>query len=618
MRLVLLISALTVTVAAAAAPIASAQVVRDPCPRAAKGAFCGHVDVPADRSDPGAGTIPIAFERYRHTGRGPVKSVIIYNFGGPGAGTTSMRDIARFQVRRLMKRRDLLLIDPRGRGRSNAIDCPGYQHDTGGDLLSAIGACADQLGANAVRYSTAENAHDFEAVRAALGYGKVDFVGVSYGGTDAAAYATRFGEHLRSLVLDAPDVELTADVFERVAPGPRFTVHRVGVLCRRSPLCGRSARKATGAVEALVRRVRREPVKGRALDADGKRHAVTIDPTYLLVNILDNPGDLFLTPAEIPAAAAALRRGDAAPLLRLGAEGAFPIPGDSGDPAEFSMGAFSATYCLDASWPWSPDASLAQRQEEWTRAVAATPDAPFAPFLAEEILLSVYSQAPFCLPWPQTGGRPPVEPGAPFPNVPTLVLGGDLDADFAEAAALYPDAELVSIKGAGHPSQALSPCANDLLTRFIRTRRPGDTRCASKSANNYPGVRAFRLRAGARRLRVARAAVDASLDALKRSFMSSGKGPGLRGGSFEASFGDSGLSTRLRGARWTEDVAVTGTLRWAFEDGALDADLRVDGPGRRDGSLHLEGGWLSPNASRSLRISGKLGGRRIAARVPSS
>ncbi|HEX6024580.1 MAG TPA: hypothetical protein VFZ00_21500, partial [Solirubrobacter sp.] len=54
-------AAATMVVACALAAPASAAptVVHDPCPPDVEGAVCGHVDVPLDRSDPGAGTIAI-------------------------------------------------------------------------------------------------------------------------------------------------------------------------------------------------------------------------------------------------------------------------------------------------------------------------------------------------------------------------------------------------------------------------------------------------------------------------------------------------------------------------------------------------------------------------------
>ena len=323
-------------------------------------------------------------------------------------------------------------------------------------------------------------------------------------------------------------------------------------------------------------------------------------------------------------------------MLRLAAESDFAIPGDSGDPADFSQGAFSATLCLDSPWPWpwSPGASLSTRQAQWARAVHNTPDSLFGPFHADEILFSVFGLSDFCLPWPQTGTRPPVERAARYPDVPTLVLQGELDAlpFVPQTAALFPDAKLITVTGAGHNTFGSGPCGSELAVQFLNTLNVTDTSCAAKSPLNYPGVTAFPSlasespaatpepgnRSGASELRVARVAADTALDALKRTLQNSSDGPGLRGGTFHADFGDSALTITLTAARWSEDVAVSGTLRWDSNSGALDADLQIDGPGRHDGSLHMHGGWLIPGAGRLITITGTLDGAHVAATVPST
>ena len=616
---------------------ASSSIVPETCPSEAEGAVCGHVDVSFDRGDPGAGTIPIVFELYPHSGPGPAESAIMVNFGGPGVSTTALRDVAFYWFERVRDTHDLLLIDDRGRGRSGAIDCPAYQHATG-PLLDIVGECAQQLGDSADRYATAEIAHDNDAVRAALGYERVDFVGTSAGGTDAGAYATRFGHRLRSLILNGRWGEPAIEPFERATIGVRTIIERIGKICARSRACGRSGGEAVAATAGLARDVRRSPVSGTGLDADGGTHEVSIDPSFLLVHILDT-GGLFLTPGEIPAATEALRRGDTAPLLRLAAEGDFQIPGDVGDPSFDSAGAFSATFCVDQPWPWSPNASLTQRQAQWNMAVRRADDTPFAPFTAQEIMTTIYGMSPFCLPWPATGTRPPEGPGAHYPKVPTLILDGEFDTHEQrqrQTVARYPHAKLVVFKGTGHTPLAWSDCALDIATDFLRSGVPGDESCASESLFDYPGIAAFPRRtaespaaaptrgnrAGRRSLRVARIAADAALDVQKRSIMnifngSDGSGPGLRGGDFESTAGEA-WTTTLTEVRWTRDVAVSGTLRWTFDGGALSADLDVDGPGRRDGTLHLHGGWLIPGAARSIAITGTLGGKHVAATMPAT
>jgi pimeloyl-ACP methyl ester carboxylesterase len=592
--------------------------------------------VPLHRGDPLAGLIAIHFELHLHTDPGPAVSAIIVNFGGPGASTTAMRSIPPFWFGSAYGHHDVLLIDDRGTGSSGALDCPAYQHDTG-PLLKIVGECAAQLGASATDYSTADVAADDDAVRAALGYSAVDFVGTSFGAVDASAYATRFPTHLRSVVLDSPVGEPDLDPIAGAAARTRRDVALIGVLCSRSQACGRSAARSVDSVRWLVRRLRRSPVVGTGLDANGVRHHVRIDPRYLLVHILDTtppPGGPFLTSAEIPAAASALAHGDAVPLLRLAAESDYQIPGDAGDATDFSEAAFSAALCLDEPWPWSANASLAARQAQWAQAVHRTPDAMFTPFSPSEILFSVFGISGFCLPWPQTGTQPPAKPHAPYPRIPALVLQGELDANgfVPETARLFPEAKLISVTGAGHNTFAWGTCGSDLTVQFLQKLKLTHARCATRSPMNYPGVTAFPRtapqspaaapkpgnHAAATDLRITRIAADAALDALKRSFLGSGNGPGLRGGRFHAHFGRVVLTVALTKARWTKDVAVSGTVHWSPDSGALNATLHVRGPGRHDGTIHLHGGWLTSGAAHSITITGTVDSTHLAAKVPST
>ena len=129
-------------------------------------------------------------------------------------------------------------------------------------------------------------AQDYEAVRAALGYRAVDFVGGSNGGVNAAAYASRFGHRLRTLVLNG-GVEPAMDPFARGHVGVGKQIERVGAICERSRACDRSAGEAVSAVHRLVRRVRRAPVSG-------------LGPAHLLFHVLDNVDGFGITHGELP------------------------------------------------------------------------------------------------------------------------------------------------------------------------------------------------------------------------------------------------------------------------------------------------------------------------------
>jgi len=208
--------AVAVTLAAAVFVIASPSGARSAstsvatsvgCPfRAFSGitATCGTVDVPLDRAQPAAGTIPIYFELYQRSGSsGPSPVAIVPSIGGPGVSDTAFRLLWLSIFAPLLDRRDLLVIDDRGTGRSEAIDCPALQH-LAGELVSAVRACGAQLGAASSRYGSGDVADDVDAVRAALGIDKIDYYGGSFGAHNVRAYAYRYPDHLDAAVLDSP------------------------------------------------------------------------------------------------------------------------------------------------------------------------------------------------------------------------------------------------------------------------------------------------------------------------------------------------------------------------------------------------------------------------------
>src|SRR5215475_1099503 len=217
--------------AAASAPAATLA----PCgPFFGIPAECGTVDVPLDRAQPAAGTIPVYFELLPHLDTSqPSLGAIVPEIGGPGVSNTAVLPIWLSIFAPLLNRRDLLVIDDRGTGRSAAIDCPALQHLTS-DLVSAVRACGAQLGAAASRYGSGDVADDVDAVRAALGIDQIVYYGGSFGSHDVRAYDYRHPGHLQAAVLDSP--WLSPD-YTFQASGARFYARVQATVCRRSPSC---------------------------------------------------------------------------------------------------------------------------------------------------------------------------------------------------------------------------------------------------------------------------------------------------------------------------------------------------------------------------------------------
>jgi hypothetical protein len=389
----------------------------------------------------------------------------------------------------------------------------------------------------------------------------------------------------------------------------------------------------------LIRRVGSRPIAGVAPDDDGQPHAIVLDER-LLVNMLGNDSAGYLNHSEISAAARALDHGDRLPLLRLAAENDFPLFGDQGDPRFFSLGAFYATWCTDGGFPWDETAaSEATRQAQYNAAVAALPSNAFAPFSIGAWLRSFVPTTDLCVPWPKrTNVEPVVPPGTRFPAVPALAFTGDLDVVIASeashaAAARWPFAQVVDVANSGHVAAPASDCTFGLLNEFIEHPGPVDARCAKDFNPTYALAGFPRLSLFAKapavepgqgdrsRLldrNVARMAWAAAYDGIQRTFRAPGdRGAGLRGGTFAIEGTDTGFRDVYDRARFAADVAVSGSAEVDFAAGGIvTADLTVDGPGGRDGTLEVTG-QLFPHTG-SVSVRGTIGGRRVAVLVPTT
>jgi pimeloyl-ACP methyl ester carboxylesterase len=629
----------------AVVPRAGATLV--PCDEAGPDGRCGTVEVPLDRADPSRGTVPIFFLHFPHRDPGPASEAILVTGGGPGFSITSIPGVVDYHRQvfdSLLDTRDLIFLDQRGVGGSDAIDCPQVQHGSD-DPFRDIAACGAQLGSAASLYSTADVAQDIDAVRAALGIDKLDFYGGSYAGVDIQAYASRFPQHLRSAVLDSPVV---LGPYDFDVPTVRAVNRTVRLICARSRTCRADHDNALDEVAWLARRLREQPLEGTGFDAVGERHEVRLTEGALLWRILVSDAGGYAAVSEVAAAARSLRHGDPVPLLRLAAEGDGSILIDEGEPREFSAGHNQARFCADAPMPWDKAASGPERLRQWREARDALDEDAFAPYSLDAWL----SPAPIgplgpdlCISWPAPDRdvQPPVPAGAAFPGgVPALVLSGDLDSntptsDARRLARSWPNSSFVELSNSGHHTMVdgRAQCAAFLVAHFIGTLELGAAGCASDPRFRVPAVGRFPLTAAGARpaerargdrsttlgRKVAAVVAAAVTDTFRRAILSQGPGSGvgLRGGSFSQDLNaeQNGVLATLAGVRFAGDVAVSGEANYLFEAEALDATITVDGPGAEDGTLHVTGVWFATgHEATRLRITGTLGGRSVALRVP--
>jgi pimeloyl-ACP methyl ester carboxylesterase len=567
---------------------------------------------------------------------------------GPGLSATAVRDAFVSMFGPLRDRFDVVLIDRRGTGKSNAIDCRALQRGRG-PVAPAIAACGAQLGAAADRYGAADVAQDIEAVRASLGRRQLDVYATAYGAVDALAYTVRYPARVRSLVLASP-VAPVRDPFNATQV-PAF-LRAVATFCGRSRACAATRQDPRAIIGELIARLRVAPVRGAGVDRGGRSRRVTLDEATLAEMARNTRGDM-VTQGELTAAAGALlRAGDAVPLLRLAAEAA-ALPGDRdfGPAADgTSLGALAASFCTDSALPWNARSPRAVRLAELgaTRA-AAGPDA-FAPFSAAawsaglfgrwdgafDLVgsLTAYRVGP-CVDWPAPARAEPAVPaGVALPAVPALVLASDTSVhspreDVNALAARLPGARRVDLSGMDHLPGIVEPCVASLIRRFVRRLDPGPTSCPADpggpwvAPGRFPKTAAGTVAArvdprghnvvGPSDRRVAAAAVAALVDAYYHGNPELRRTRGLRGGTttFRISPNQTRGTITLNRARFVRDVAVRGVVRIDFARGQRFAGrVTVTGAavGKRAGTLKLTGQFY-PSPDRPVRVRGTLAGR---------
>lgn len=236
---------------------------------------CGTFRVPEDRGEEDGRAIDLAVTVLRATGPDPAPDPVIYLVGGPGAAATGV-DAAFENLPRLRRRRDVVLVDQRGTGDSNRLDCdymwggPRASYTEGFLPVDRVRACREELEerADLGQYTTPVAMDDLDELRQALGYERVNLWGGSYGTRAALVYLRRHGEHVRSVILAGPDLSFRYGS-AAVALAAERALQRLAARCRKDTACGSRHPDLRAEVDSVLRRLEREPVTTRVSSPSG-------------------------------------------------------------------------------------------------------------------------------------------------------------------------------------------------------------------------------------------------------------------------------------------------------------------------------------------------------------
>jgi pimeloyl-ACP methyl ester carboxylesterase len=601
----------TESAAGAAAPLTKCTEVKG-----VPSALCGSVDVPLDRANPAAGTTTVAFALVpRRNAAAPSAGTILFNPGGPGAAT--IVDAARIAegFAPLLDRRDLLLVDPRGTGRSSPLVCraldPALVFAPRARFIDAIGACGRELGPSAGHYGSAAVADDFEAVRAALGLGPLDLWGESYGTYLMPVYAVRHPAGVRSMVLSGTyPIDFDPWGLDRLGAARKG----VRLVCARTRAC--RAERVLEDVAALAQRLRDRPAT-ITVTAGSARPRVRLDERALAAAMYT--GGNASAFGALPAAAAAGRAGDLAPLRRLHEVSLLATAFFFGQEGAASLAQSFATQCHDYPRSFSYADAPAARRTAYLRARAAIGRRAFFPFSPAAWTGAGFEAADTCIAWPaDPTAAPPVAAGTAMPDVPVLVLSGDLDANTPSFAGRvvahrFARATFAEIPNEGHTPTG-SPCARRLALRFVVTGTANPGGCAGTGSPPRVLARAARhaegltptLGVGTRADRRALAVVVATANDLSEMLpyaRAYGRVRAFRGGRYVVE----GNRVRLAGAHVVHDARMSGTLTPTAR--GISGTVRLAGAGIPDGRLTVR-----LRVDGRGRASGTLGGRRVSLR----
>ena len=422
-------------------------------------AQCGTLEVPEDPASPDGRRIAlnIAWLPANDGNSAGTEDPVFFIAGGPGQAATEHAAAVKRSLAEVLKQRDILMVDQRGTGQSNPLDCldqsgqpmelDATDAPTVEQIAAFAGECAAGLAGRADPrfYTTTDAVRDLDAVRTALGAERVNLVGVSYGTRVAQQYAATHPDHTRTVVLDgvAPNGLVVGGEFARTLED---ALALQSTRCHELPVCGK--RYPTDMREQLrtvMERLEAAPVEVDYRDprtGELLHDTVTADAVGGLAFMFSYvPQTASLLPLVIDEAA----KGRYAPLMSL-----------------VQMSSKQMEGQMTRGMQWSV---LCAEDAPRYRADAASADTIIGSDMAQLFFAA-------CKAWPR--GEVPAGFHQPFASeLPVLLLSGELDPVTPprygeQVVENLPNGRHLELEGQAHNVSAVG-CMPKLLGQFIES-----------------------------------------------------------------------------------------------------------------------------------------------------
>ncbi len=414
-------------------------------------AQCGSVRRPLDPAAPQGTQIDVHFAVLPALARNKKPDPVVFFAGGPGQSAMSLAGPASRLMARLSNRRDVVLIDQRGTGKTAPLMCekerPTRPLAEAADPVRQLAqlrtcrAALEKLPHGDLRhYTTTIAMQDAEAVRRALGAVQVNLVGGSYGTRAALEYMRQFPSAVRRAVIDGvapPDAVLPASF----STDNQAAFDGLLAACEADPSCAARYPALRTEWRALLSSLPRDVTLLHPVTGQPEKLTITRD---LLLGLVRGPLYVPALTAALPLAMGEAARGRFEPLAGLSSAMA------GGRTGAMAAGMHFSVVCAE-------DAPR----------LGQTSDRPGADFGAS--FADFYVKV--CADWPR-GTVPAAFYTLPVAPAATLVLSGGMDPATPPrhgarvALALGAKARHVVVAHAGHGVLGIG-CMRDVLFRFI-------------------------------------------------------------------------------------------------------------------------------------------------------
>lgn len=426
---------------------------------------CGSVEVAENPAKPDGRKIAIHYVVIPAIKNLAPQEAVLGIAGGPGQ--SAIENAAGFErmLHKVRQHRDILLIDQRGTGQSNALNCDSEDltamlahNDEAMDIAADVRKCKKQLEQHAdiSQYGSEQALADFEAVRRHLGYQKLHIYGVSYGTRMAQLYMRHYPQAIATVTLDGvvPMQQSVLAIGGAIARAQTLVISD----CEKDPLCGKAFPKLREELDTLSDTLQQYPVMEKI------HHPVTGETALLTLTRDKLQGALRLAMyspsirALIPFAVHQAYRKNYQPILGL-------LSLQSGS-LDLAMGMHAAVVC----------------GEDWPRLTAAQRQDAEKSVIGKVMLKGIDESCPI---WQ----IPPALKNFSAPiasSIPTLLLSGEKDPATPPAWAEMAAVKLTNAKHLISPyathNVAAQSCAGDLIAELVEKAsvKQIDGKCLNK------------------------------------------------------------------------------------------------------------------------------------------